>query len=497
MTKPLQTHLRVPADTRFLALAQGYVRQLAATAGLAEREVTALELATEEAFTNICAHAYPGSAPGDALIDGVILPSELRLDFKDEGLPFDPSLLDRTNAAPPPEPGWTRGLGLKLIRHAVDEVSWINHGRQGKSLLLVKRLPGVDRLAPSGLAETQQVAQEELPRAPMQRYEIRPIEPGEALQVARIFWLAYGYSYKNEAFYRPEGMLHLVGTGKVVSYVAVGEDGEVAGHAGLVRPEPVPMAEMALLVVSPAHRGRKLMEQLTEALLARAKEMGLFGLAMNPVTSHPISQKQTIEGGGTPCGLDLAACPPRQFKGLGLGDAPRQRESYLQCFKYLTPPPPALAYAPARHREMVERIYANLGRTLSTPPAPPSGDGGAPGDYSVSFDTGLKKGVIRVRRADERQWAEIHRAAIDLVDIAGADKVDIDLPLAQPATPVLCDRAEAAGFFFTGVWPHAAEDGDMLRLTRLAAPFDLSLLRLHPGFPEELAEYVRKEMARA
>ncbi len=492
MSTPLRTQLRVPAEGRFLPLTQGYVREFAKVAGLAAHDVLALELAAEEAFLNIRDHAYPDGNRGDVLIDCEIHEKELRLDFRDEGLPFDPSLL-KPRSGGSPETGWTGGLGLKLIRHAVDEVHWVNHGRQGKSLCLVKRLPGEEERFPSGSTEAQPLLPAEIPRAPEQRYEIRPLQPGEALQVARIFWLAYGYSYKNEAFYRPEGMLHLVGSGKLVSCVAVTEEGEVVAHSGLLRPEPVPMAEMALLVVSPAHRGRRLMEALFEALASRAREMALLGLSLNPVTSHPISQRQSIGAGGKPCGLDLAACPPRQFKALGLDEAPWQRESYLHCFMYLDAPPPALAHVPARHRVMVERIYATLGRPMTMAA---SGESAAPGDYKVSFDLGYKKGLIRVMSADAGQWPEIRRAAIDLLEIAGADKVDIDLPLAQPDAAHLCERAEEAGFFFAGIWPHAAEDGDMLRMTRLATPLDLGLLRIHSEFAEELLAYVSGEMAR-
>ncbi|MFO7597626.1 MAG: GNAT family N-acetyltransferase [Desulfocurvibacter africanus] len=494
MSKSLQTQLRIPADGRFLALVQGHVRELAKVAGLAADEVLALELATEEAFLNIRDHAYPDGTRGDVLVDSEIRNSQLCLDFRDEGLPFDPSLLRQTSPGTCPDTVSVGGLGLKLIRHVVDEVHWVNRGRQGKSLCLIKRLPGVNGQDLLCSANAQSMAQAEIPRAPEQNYEIRPIRPGEALQVARIFWLAYGFSYKNEAFYRPEGMLHLIGSGKLVSYVAVAEDGEVVGHAGLLCPELLPMAEMALLVVSPAHRGRRLMESLAEALTIRAKQMGLLGLSLNPVTSHPISQRQSIVLGGKPCGLDLAACPPRRFKAMDLDEAPRQRESYLHCFMYFDEPPPALVHVPARHREMVERIYANIGRPLTM--ASP-GQSKTSGDYKVSFDFGLKKGVIRVKCADARQWPEIHRAAIDLAEIAGAEKVDIELPLAQPTTPLVCEQAEETGFFFAGVWPHAAEDGDMLRLTRLAGPFDFGLLRIHSEFANELLGYVKAEMERA
>lgn len=487
MSNPLQTRLRVPADSRFLAMVQGNVRELAATAGLDRKDILALELAAEEAFLNVRDHAYPDGTPGDVFVDGEILESELHVAFHDEGLPFDPSLIRRPDPPSAAAPGATGGLGLKLIHHAADEVHWINQGRQGKSLCLVKRLARTAEPVPAE-------APVAVPRAPQQPYDIRPMRPEEALQVARIFWLAYGYSYKNENFYRPDGLLHLVGTGKLISYVAVTREGEVVGHVGLLRPEPVAMAEMAVLVVSPAHRGRGLMEALTQGIMAKARELGLFGLSLNPVTSHALSQRQTVDLGGRPCGLDLAACPPRRFKAMGLDSVQPQRESYLHCFMDLVDPPAALVHVPARHQAMVERIYATLGRTVTL--APPA-QAAVPGDYKVSYDRGLGKGVIRVLRADARQWPEIHRAALDLTDIAGAEVVDLDFPLAQPATPLLGQLAEDAGFFFAGVWPHEAEDGDMLRLTRLAVPLDMGLLRLHPTFGQELADYVGAERERA
>lgn len=499
MKKAPTTHLRVPADGRFLPLVQGHVRGLARLGGLPGREVLALELAAEEAFQNICDHAYPDGTPGDVLVDGELLEGELRLDFRDEGLPFDPVLLELRSARTGSEAGSEAvGLGLRLIHSAVDEVRWTSHGRQGKALCLVKRLPRSE--AALNLVAEEPAPPEQAPQAPEQSYEVRPLEPGDALQVARLFWLAYGYSYKNEAFYRPEGILDLVARGVLTSLVAVSAGGEVAGHAGLLRPEPVPTAEMALLVVSPAHRGRGLMERLSAKLEARAREMELFGVTFNAVTSHAVSQRQILRQGGRPCGLELAGSTPRLFKGMRMGDAPPRRESCLHCFAYGAAPPPALAHVPERHQGMVGRIYENLGRSLTLPPATEDGadaQAQVPGAYAVSFDRGLSKGVVRVAVADVRQWAEIRRAALDLLDIAGAEVVHMDLPLAQAATPRLWNLAEAAGFFFAGVWPHAAQDGDMARLTRLPAPLDMSQLRLYSSFTKELCGYVGAEMARA
>ncbi len=485
MLNKLKTQLRIPAESRFLTMIQGHVRDLATIAGLSPKEILALELATEEIFLNIRDHAYPGDIPGDVLVNGEIGDRELRLDFHDQGLPFDPSLLPRTDD--PAGPHASSGLGLKLIHHAADEVHWINRGRQGKGLCLVKRLPRTAEAMP-------QEARAEIAQAPAHTYAIRPMRPDEALQVTRIFWMAYGYSYKNETFYRPEGLVELVGSGRLISYVAVTETGEVAAHAGLLRPEPVPMAEMAVLVVSPAHRGRRLMDGLLTALTEKGKELGLYGIAYNPVTSHAASHRQVMELGGKPCGLELAACPPRQFRGMRLDNAVPQRESYLHCFSYLKPPSAAVVHVPARHQEMAVRIFAQFDRSLTL--ASP-GEGAEPGNYKVSFDRGLLKGSIRILRAEARQWPEILRAAIDLLDIAGAEVVSLDLPLAQPTTPLLCERAEAEGFFFVGIWPHGAQDGDVLRLMRLGVPLNLEQVRVRPEFGSDLLAYVGDEMARA
>ncbi len=483
----LASSLAIPADLRFLDLAQDYVRRLAKLADFSPEEGLALELAAEEAFMNIIEHAYPGQRPGQVFWEGELTTSEFTLSIRDEGLPFEASLDpdDRPKAPGGEERG--RGLGLRLIRHAVDEARFENLGRQGKVLRLSKRL---NRPAPA----VPEPPAARLAPAPPQRYTVRAMRSEDAIQVARIFWLVYGYSYKSDSLYRPEELLRLVESGRAVSLVAVGEDGQVAGHAGLLRPEPVPMAEAAFLAVSPAHRGRGLMTMLGDAVKVKAGELGLRGLAMCPVTSHAISQKQAQEFGERPCGLELAAASPVLFKQIAAEDAPPQRESILHCFMYLAPPPAVTCHVPPRHRAMVARIYANLGQACALgEPAPAA----TPGAYRVDFDNSSKKGVIKVTCADERQWPELARAARDLTEFGGAEVVYLDLPLAQPATALLAPRAEEAGFFFAGVWPCEARDGDNLRLQRLAVPFDFSRLRLHSQLGQELAAYLAAQYATA
>jgi anti-sigma regulatory factor (Ser/Thr protein kinase) len=475
----LRTSLSVPADMRFLKMVQGYILKMSDIAGLSDLEGQRLELAAEEAFVNILEHAYPDGNPGDVYIKTEVSETELNLSIRDEGLPYD------TSPENFPEPQLEvefieEGLGFRLIRNAVDEAHFENLGRRGKVLHLVKYLS-------KSFDEEQGDVPQLVEAAPPQKYEIRPMGPDEAIQVAQLFWVAYGYSYKNEDFYRPEGLVHLIGSGRLISYVAVAENGDVAGHVGLLKYKNVPMAEEALLVVSPVHRGRRIMDLLHDAIQDQAGKMELKGVSVDPVTSHIISQRRIIQLGGRPCGLDLAACPPRVFKGIVNEDEKPQRESYLHCFNYLSKPSPVVVHVPSHHEDMVAQIYNNINQqfVFENP-----GISKLPGDFQINFDKTLRKGEIKVITANENQWPEILRVADDLAEFAGADVVVLDLPLVQRASAILCELAEEQGFFFSGVRPCEALDGDYLRLQRLHVPLDLDKLNIYSDLGQEIFEYV-------
>ncbi len=162
-------------------------------------------------------------------------------------------------------------------------------------------------------------------------------------------------------------------------------------------------------------------------------------------------------------------------------------------FKYLTPPVPAKVCAPSRHREVLARIYGNLGASGQF--LEPSGPLG-PGQVAVHYDRETGGGTIQVDRIGIDTLPEIERARRDLCDMAGAAVVGLNLPLAQETTPYLADAAEASGFFFSGVLPHSAPDGDFLRLQYLNAPLDLERLHLSSPFARELLAYILKDKER-
>jgi serine/threonine-protein kinase RsbW len=122
----------LPGLRRFVADACGDAR-----ADAEERD--ALELAVDEACTNIVEHGYPLDDPGPVALAFECDANELRVSIADHGTPFDPE------QAPPVDTAsrWSQrvpgGLGWHLIRSVVDTLRY-DTGTDGTNrLTLIKR----------------------------------------------------------------------------------------------------------------------------------------------------------------------------------------------------------------------------------------------------------------------------------------------------------------------------------------------------------------------
>jgi anti-sigma regulatory factor (Ser/Thr protein kinase) len=498
----LHTELTLPNDLATIPLVRDYARGLAKLAGLVDEDVDALELAADEACSNVVTHAFEHGEQGRFRVVGEISPTTLVLAVCEQGLPFEPSLAPTftpENLADPSAVS-TRGLGLFLIRHVVDEAQWINHGKEGKELRLVKYRPQRDVRADPPSAETERYRDDE-PRAPEQEYTIRRLVPADAIHVARCVYRAYGYSYPNEDLYYPERILHLNETGELISAVAEDASGEVVGHYALERHNLGPTAESGQAIVAPAHRGRKLMERMRAFLEAEGRGLGLIGIYGQPVTTHVYSQRVNESFGSRVCGVSLGLLSSSvSFKAIQ--DQPlAQRESLMLYFKYLVPPPHARVYAPPRHRAMLERLYAHLDVPVEFLPVQELDDdddvlGFGSGDVTTTLATDWGIATIRVRQIGPDTAAEVRRLRRELAEADGAEFILLELPLAQPGTPGLCRAAEQAGFFFSRLGPSFAGDGDVLGLQYQSTRLDTSRLQIASPFGRELLDYVAAERAR-
>lgn len=119
-----------------------FIVQQARLAGLSEAEIYQVELAVDEAATNIIEHAYGGNTRLKIHCTCELLDDGLKVVLQDYAKPFDPTSVPDPVIGMPIEDLPPRGLGIFLIRKMMDEVSYRFNKEEGNVLIMVKRKQG-------------------------------------------------------------------------------------------------------------------------------------------------------------------------------------------------------------------------------------------------------------------------------------------------------------------------------------------------------------------
>ena len=489
MDRTFRSELTLPNQPEALDIARTFAQQLVRLAELPAEHAPPLIEAIVEASANVLDHAFEPGESGVFNITGEVTPTELIVSVHDHGLPFDALRHTPTEVTAP----HLEGKGLAEIRRAVDKLDWVHRGREGKELRMIKRRPQRDVTEQLDAAELEHI-REDAPLAPEQEYEVTLFRPEHAIGVSRCVYRVYGNTYMHEDCYYPERLVQLNQTGELVSVVSLDQQGEVVGHYALERPRMTRVAERGIAVVSPNHRGRDLMGRMRVFIEDEARKLGLIGVYSVAVTVHPYSQKVNEEFGSDVCGILMGGGPSKMtFKKIG-DEKTGQRVTWVLYHTYVQPPERSIVHAPAHHRAMIERIYAGLPVDVEFREEGPIPQ--LEGEVEVTYFHAQENATIKVRTIGEDTCSEVRRATEDLGRIAGADVVFVEIPLAQAAAPELCRELEAEGFFFQGIGPSFAADGDALILGYLHVEHDPFQAKIVNPFAQELNEYSARERDR-
>lgn len=135
-----RTQTRVfPARYESLAAIDQFVVAAAEQASFDECTVYQVELAVDEACSNIIEHAYGGEGSGIIECTYRIQDEELIVILRDHGQSFDPETVPKPNLSPNVQERTGGGLGLYLIRQIMDEVNFDFESEAGNVLTMVKR----------------------------------------------------------------------------------------------------------------------------------------------------------------------------------------------------------------------------------------------------------------------------------------------------------------------------------------------------------------------
>ena len=473
--------LTLPNEMPYLPLAQSFVREAATKFGFQGASLSQIELAAEEAVTNVMQHGYDAEESKAFDIICEHLPGGIRVIIHEMGMPCDP------NHIPEYRPGESAGMGVFLMKTMMDDCSFHNLGPGGKETHLIKYLPGT-----AGEASVPAAPPTVEPAAIAQKinYGVRLMRDEEAIEISRCAYKSHGYSFFDDHIYYPERLVELNGSGEMISAVAVTEDNVFMGHGALLYQYPEDrIAELTFVFVNVEFRGQGALNRLQEFLLITPKSRELAGIYAYAVANHVFTQKALVKGGFNDCGILLATSPVSwKFKGIP-GD-PSQRISVVLAFKYMDTPRRLTLYPPVHHRDMVAKLYRNLGveHDFATPSlaAPPGGTpeilssvNPAEGCAEI-FVARYGDGVVREVRKLLRGFCLQQVAAINLF-----------LNLGDPATFLLTEEFEKLGFFFAGILP-GARVGDSLILQYLNnVDLNYSKIAAYTEAAKEILTYIQ------
>ena len=124
--------------------AMSFVTEALEEMGCGMKVVMAMELATDELFSNIAFYAYKGQPePGDAVLRlekvDTAEGSEIHLTFSDRGIPYNPLNKQDPDVEAPLEERDIGGLGIFLVKKSMDDVQYEYADGQNR-LTIVKKI---------------------------------------------------------------------------------------------------------------------------------------------------------------------------------------------------------------------------------------------------------------------------------------------------------------------------------------------------------------------
>ncbi|MGX9366990.1 GNAT family N-acetyltransferase [Desulfoplanes sp. PS50] len=478
----------------YIAPIQQYVQGICHTHDCDQQDTMMVVLAVEEAISNVIKHGYAAEDGGAFTISFEMGATDLSIHIHEKGLPFDPEMLAAyTHKNPRQVVADGKGLGLTLMKGAMDRVEFVNLGKKGK---LVKMSKFFKKHRVDSYGSSPELQREPAPDTPAVTppFIIRPLARDETLEVSRCAYRAYGYTYR-EFIYYPKKIWEMNQEGHMLSYVLVDQENTLLGHMALSLSTPdATSAELTAAFVDPRCRGQRLFGRLTNTLLEEADKKGLRELFVHAVTSHPASQKGGARSGFLPTGLLLAALfPDLEFKALS--GRVVQKESALLMFKLLRNRPRFTLFAPNKYAPILRDLAATIGREVSVSeeitPLPEISGGKGNRYYQVDEFNFTE---IRIQTFGQDVFDELrHRIRSSIAN--KTDVIYLYLDMENPLCSAFAARCFELDFFFCGYAPGELAGHDALILQRTnALAIDFTAMDLPHEQAKRIMEFIIADM---
>ena len=131
--------VRFDAKFEFLDEIRDYVGDVARKGGFSNKDVYNIQLATDEAASNIIEHAYEDVSNGVLDLACAMEKDVIKIILVDYGAPYDPSVIPMPDIKADLSERKIGGLGIFLMRKLMDEVHYEPRADQSNVLTMTKR----------------------------------------------------------------------------------------------------------------------------------------------------------------------------------------------------------------------------------------------------------------------------------------------------------------------------------------------------------------------
>jgi serine/threonine-protein kinase RsbW len=127
-----------PGRYESLSEIRDFVVEIAKEAGFQDFDLYAVELAVDEACSNIIEHAYGGENKGNIELTCNLTERGLEIVLRDHGKTFNPAIIPEPNFGLDIDELKPGGAGLFLMRKMMDEVTFDFSNDSGNVLTMIK-----------------------------------------------------------------------------------------------------------------------------------------------------------------------------------------------------------------------------------------------------------------------------------------------------------------------------------------------------------------------
>lgn len=132
---------QLTTDSRLERLSKisDFIGKAARACGLDDKQVYDVQMAVDEACSNVIEHAYAGKTNGKIEIKCQVEDDEFVVTIRDYGKPFDPRQVAQPNISAPLSERTVGGLGLFFMNRLMDRVEF-DFSKKGNYLTMAKRI---------------------------------------------------------------------------------------------------------------------------------------------------------------------------------------------------------------------------------------------------------------------------------------------------------------------------------------------------------------------